>query len=193
MTLPALRNRDARHTWQDYQTWSDEARWEIIEGVAYAMSPAPSTKHQSVAGALFVKLSQALAGKACKPFIAPTDVKLSDVDVVQPDLLVVCDPARITESHIEGAPEVALEVLSPYTAAKDLREKKALYERAGVKEYVVVDPLEHYAIRFLNGTDGFDKGTVFGSDQTLVLATLEGVAVPLWEVFEGVAPEGARP
>ncbi len=57
----------------------------------------------------------------------------------------------------------------------------------------MVDPLEHYAIRFLNGEGGFDKGTVFGPDQTLTLATLEGVVVPLWEVFEVARPERPEP
>lgn len=101
---------------------------------------------------------------------------------------MVCDPAKITPSHIDGAPDVVVEILSPNTEAKDLGEKKALYERAGVKEYLVVDPLEHYAIRFLNGADGFDKGTVFGPDQMLIVATLDGVEVPLWEVFDLPAP-----
>lgn len=189
MTAPALRNSEDRYTWSDYQTWPDEERWEIIAGIAYAISPAPSTRHQTVAGNLFVKLTLACAGMPCKPFIAPTNVKLSEEDVVQPDILVVCDPARITPGHIEGAPEVVVEVLNPATAAKDLREKKALYERVGVREYTVVAPQSHYAIRFLNGEDGFDKGTVFGPDQRLVVATLEGVEVPLWEVFELPAPE----
>jgi len=80
-------------------------------------------------------------------------------------------------------------VLSPTTSAKDLRQKKALYEHAGVVEYLVVDPLEHYAILFLNGPEGFDKGTVFASDEVVVFVTLEGLAVPLWEVFEVEAPE----
>lgn len=195
MTAPVLRKPEDRFTWNDYLAWPDEERWEIIDGIAYAMSPAPSTKHQTVAGNLFVKFKQVCSGKPCTPFIAPTDVKLSDQDVIQPDVLIVCDPAKITPSHIEGAPDVVVEILSPHTSAKDLREKKALYERAGVKEYVVVDPLEHYAIRFLNGLDendgGFDKGTVFGPDQRLVIATLEGVEVPLWEVFELPAPETA--
>jgi Uma2 family endonuclease len=191
MNAPALRKPEDRFTWQDYQTWPDSERWEIIDGVAFAMSPAPSTKHQTVAVNLLVKFSQACAGKPCKPFVAPTDVKLSDQDVVQPDILVVCDPAKITPSHIEGAPDVIVEILSPNTSTKDLREKKALYERAGVKEYVVVDPLEHYAMRFLNGADGFDKGTVFGPDQMLTVATLEGVEVLLWEVFELPAPAAA--
>lgn len=188
MTAPALRNTDDRFTWQDYLDWPDEERWEIIDGIAYAMSPAPSTRHQVVAVNLLVKFSQVCSGKPCKPFIGPTDVKLSDRDVVQPDLLIVCDPTKITPSHIEGAPDVVVEVFCPDTSTKDLREKKALYERAGVKEYVVVAPQSHYAIRFLNSADGFDKGTVFGPDQMLVVATLEGVEVPLWEVFELPGP-----
>jgi Uma2 family endonuclease len=84
-----------------------------------------------------------------------------------------------------------VEVLSPNTAARDLRQKKALYERSGVREYVVVDPLEHYAIRFLPEADGsFDKGTVFGADEKLAFATL-GIEIALWEVFEVAGPAGA--
>jgi len=181
--------RDRPFTWNDYRSWPDEERWEIIDGLVYAMSPAPSTKHQSVAGNLFGRLYQGLAGKPCRPFIAPTDVKLSNLDVVQPDILVVCDPDRITPTHIEGAPDLVIEVLSPATSAKDLRQKKALYERAGVREYLVVDPLEQYAIRFLLGDDGFDKGTVFAADERLVFATLEELEVPLWEVLEAEGPK----
>jgi Uma2 family endonuclease len=191
MSIPAETNREARYTWTDYQTWSDEERWEIIDGVPYAMTPAPSTKHQTVALRFASRLEQRLAGKPCRPFVAPTDVRLSETDVVQPDILVVCDPTKITATHIEGAPDLVLEILSPTTSAKDLRQKKALYERSGVREYVVVDPLEHYAIRFVPGDDGsFDKGTVFGSDEVLTFAILEAVEIPLWEVFEVQGPAG---
>lgn len=123
--------------------------------------------------------------------IAPTDVKLSLQDVVQPDIFVVCDPVKITPSHIEGAPEVVIEVLSPATSSRDLREKKALYEKSGVLEYVLVDPLENYAIRFLMSIDGYDKGTVFACDEILVFKRLDGLQVPLWEVFELPPPERA--
>ena len=187
---PKMHNPQTPYTWTDYQTWPEGERWEIIGGVAYNMSPAPSTKHQTVIGNFFGILHQKLAGKICRPFIAPTDVKLSDVDVVQPDILVVCDPGKITPTHIEGPPDLIVEVLSPSTSPKDLREKKALYERTGVQEYVVVDPLENYANRFLLGdTGGFDKGTVFGPQETLTLAKLEGIEIPLWEVFEVAGPE----
>ena len=123
--------------------------------------------------------------------IAPTDVKLSLQDVVQPDIFVVCDPVKITPSHIEGAPEVVIEVLSPATSSRDLREKKALYEKSGVLEYVLVDPLENYAIRFLMTIDGYDKGMVFACDESLVFERLDGLQVPRWEVFELPPPERA--
>lgn len=188
MPIPAIDRRGEHYTWSDYRVWPDDEHWEIIGGVAYAMSPAPSTRHQTVVGNLFAKIQHHLSGKPCRPLIAPTDVRLSETDVVQPDILVVCDPAKITATHIEGAPDVVVEVLSPNTSTKDLREKKALYERSGVREYVVVDPLEHYALRFLNGDDGYDKGTVFGADEKLSFATLEGIEVALWEVFEVAEP-----
>ncbi len=193
MSQPALAQPADRFTWSDYQSWPDEARWELIDGVAYAMSPAPSIKHQDVVLRLSIQIATQLQGKSCRLHVAPTDVKLSESDVVQPDLLVVCDPSKITPSHIEGAPDLIIEVLSPGTLAKDLRDKKGLYERAGVREYLVVDPLEHYAIRFLLTADEYDKGTVFACDEVLTFATLESVTVRLWEVFEvsGPAPVDA--
>lgn len=175
-------------SWAEYQRWDDDQRWEIIAGVAYAMTPSPSVQHQSVTGRMYSRLERSLSGGQCRPFIAPTDVRLSETDVVQPDLLVVCDPRRITPSHIEGAPDLVLEVLSPRTAARDLRQKKALYERAGVAEYVVVDPLELYAIRFALGTEGYDRGTVVDSDEALHLRVGGGAEIPLWEVFEVAGP-----
>lgn len=109
--------------------------------------------------------------------------------MVQPDILVVaCDASKITPIDIEEAPDVVIEVLSPTTSAKNLRRKKARYECIGVAEYLVVDALEEHAIRFLNGADGFDKGTASAADETLVFATIEGLEVPLWEVFEVDGP-----
>ena len=190
-----LKKPAERLTWQDYRGWPDDERWELIGGVAYAMAPAPTIKHQTVAARLYSRLERALAGKTCSAFIAPTAVHLSDVDVVQPDVLVVCDPTRITLTHIEGAPDVVVEVLSPATAAKDQREKKALYERFGVLEYVVIHPTDHVATRFLAvpETGRYDQGTLFSADESLILATLENLEIPLWEVFEVPGPGEAVP
>lgn len=192
MSPQAPQKEAPRFTWADYQTWPDDERWELIDGVAYAMSPAPVIKHQRVVGEFFFRLKLHLAGKPCQPFIAPTDVRLSDYDVVQPDVLVVCDPGKITPTHIEGAPDVVVEILSPSTAAKDQSEKKALYARAGVREFVLVHPTDHVATRFLLMADGqFDQGTLFSAKETLVFSTLDQLEIPLWQVFDLPGPEEA--
>ena len=170
--------------WSDYRSWPDDERWEIVGGVAYAMAPAPSIAHQGVTGRLYSRIERALRGKPCRPFVAPTDVKLSEFDVVQPDILVVCDPSKIAADCIDGAPDVVFEVLSPRTASRDLREKKFLYASFGVGEYIIVDPLEHYAIGFMLEGAAYNAGTVFGAQENLRIATLDRLEIPLWEIFE---------
>ena len=134
-------HKNKRYTWSDYRQLPDDERWEIIGGEIFDMSPAPTTRHQSIAGELYLQLGLYFCGKSCKPFIAPTDLKLSDEDVVQPDLMVVCDQTQITESHVEGAPALVVEILSPSTQSHDRKRKMALYARAGVKEVWLVSPL----------------------------------------------------
>jgi Uma2 family endonuclease len=191
MSPQTLRKEGQCFTWQDYQTWPDGERWEIIGGLLWNMNPGYPTSHQIVLGHLASRVYRHLSSKPCQVFLGPVDVRLSDFDVVQPDILVVCDRNKITPSHIEGAPDVVVEVLSPATAAKDQREKKALYERFGVAEYVLIHPTDHYAIRFLllPEINRFDAGTLFSADETLVFATLENLEVPLWEVFELPGPD----
>jgi Uma2 family endonuclease len=181
-----------RFSWHDYRQWPDSERWELIDGGAFNMSPAPSTRHQKVAARLYSRLEKAVEGRGCQPFIAPTDLRLSDFDIVQPDLLLVSNLDQITDSHIEGAPDLVVEVLSPATSAKDLREKKGLYQRAGIPLYLVIDPLEQYALLFrLDESGVYDSGTIFAPQETLELALCGGIAIDLWEVFELPAPGSA--
>ena len=148
MALP--RATGHRFTYADYRQWPDDERWELIDGVAYAMAPAPTISHQILTGQLFRQIDQALDGTPCRALIAPVDVLLpaaNEADeqvttVVQPDILVVCDPAKVTENHIRGAPDWIIEVLSPATARHDHLTKRALYERAGVREYWLVHPVD---------------------------------------------------
>lgn len=174
-----------RFSLADYLAWPEAERWELIDGVPYNMSPAPSVRHQSIVGRVFSRLEQGLRGKSCKPFVAPVDVVLSEEDVVQPDVLVVCDPQKIGDKAIHGAPDLIFEVLSPGTALKDMREKKSLYQRALVAEYVVIDPLENYVQRFLlNNDQQYSMANVFGIDEELPLNSLSGLILPLAEVFD---------
>lgn len=184
MSIASVIKHDKEWTWSDYRTWPEGECWEIIHGEAYAMSPAPSTSHQNVTLRIASRLEHYLAGKSCRPFIAPTDVKLSETDVVQPDIFVVCDPSKITPNYIDGAPDLVIEVLSPATATRDLREKKALYAHYGIKEYIIIDPLEHYAMRFLLEGGTYDAGAAFGGNEVLPFGTLDGIEINLWEVFD---------
>lgn len=127
-------------TWDNYRSWDDRRRWEIVGGEAYDMTPAPTTRHQSTLVELTSQFQTYFRGKKCKAFIAPTDVKLSDEDIVQPDLIVVCDRNKIQPTHIAGAPTLIVEILSPATAIHDRIRKMHLYAKAGVKEVWLVTP-----------------------------------------------------
>lgn len=148
MALP--KSTERRFTYADNRQWPDNERWELIDGVAYAMSPAPTISHQIMTGQLFRQIDQALDASPCRALIAPVDVLLpaaNEADdqattVVQPDILVVCDPTKVTENNIHGAPDWIIEVLSPATARHDHLTKRALYERAGVREYWLVHPVD---------------------------------------------------
>jgi Uma2 family endonuclease len=141
---------DRRYTYRDYKTWPDNERWELINGVAYAMTPAPSTSHQSVVLEMSIQVGTYLRGKACRTFVSPIDVFFTYDDgnpddvstIVQPDLLVVCDPKKIRPNGIVGTPDIIVEVLSPSTARHDQITKALLYEQFGVKEFWVVDPTQ---------------------------------------------------
>ncbi len=176
---------EKKFTYKDYLRWPDDERWEIIDGVAYDMTPAPSLRHQIVAGNFYRILGNILKDKPCTPFIAPTDVVLSEEDVVQPDVLVVCDKKKFTKGNIQGTPDLIIEILSPYTSLKDKREKKACYEKYGVREYIIIDPIENYVERFCLGKDGiYSRSDIFGPKEVLPLSSLEGIEIPLSEVFE---------
>ena len=186
--MPFARKSTEKFTYSNYLTWPDEERWEISAGEAYNMTPAPGIKHQNVVVNFSSYLKQQLKGKSCRPFVAPTDVVLSEHDVVQPDIIVVCDGKKITEANIQGAPDLVVEVLSPSTALKDKREKKSLYERSCVGEYIIIDPLELYVERFVLEGKLYGGSEIFGPQEMLPLKSLEGIAVPLWEVFEVEEP-----
>lgn len=149
MGLPHRREQD-HYTYADYQRWDDDQRWELIDGHAWLMAPAPTSYHQIVAFEIGHQIRNALKEKPCTVLLAPIDVRLprpgqadEEVDtVVQPDVLVVCDPAKIDRRGVNGAPDWVVEVLSPATAGHDQIVKRQLYERAGIPEYWLVHPVD---------------------------------------------------
>ena len=126
------------YTYSDYLKW--EGRWELIEGVPFAMVPAPSIAHQTVSSRIAHLLEEALADcPNCQPLL-PVDWKISDDTIVQPDNLVVCYPA--SGEYLTKAPVLIFEIASPSTESKDRNTKFRLYEQEGVRHYCLVYPHE---------------------------------------------------
>ncbi|MHB8764844.1 MAG: Uma2 family endonuclease [Deferrisomatales bacterium] len=173
------------YTYADYARWPEGERWELVDGEPWAMTPAPTLRHQRVVVRILHLLETALQGHRCTAYVAPADVLLSDEDVVQPDVFVVCDPAKITPEGLRGAPEVVFEVTSPSTAFRDRGVKRALYERAGVREYVIVDPDGRYAEAWaLDASAAYGPSRLVGPRESLALQSLGGLALPIAELLE---------
>lgn len=189
------------HTVADYLGWPEEVRCELIHGMVYDMSPSPVIEHQLVVGKLHLALGNFIGrgggggpGTGCTVLLSPVDVVLSEDTVVQPDLIVVCDPTKLANGrNVQGAPDFVLEVLSPATAAKDKREKRALYESSGVREYLIVDPIGRYAELHTLGADGrYPAPVVLAAEDTLRLAIAPGLATTLHELFDWPLPPVVR-
>ncbi len=191
---PSPKKLNQRFTYKDYLSWTDDReRWELINGVAYDMSPAPTRWHQDITGSLFALLKNYLKDKDCRVYIAPFDIRLpggfktdNDVDtVVQPDISVFCDESKLDDRGGNGAPDLIIEILSPSTASKDLKEKFFLYERVGVKEYWVVDPANRTLTVFVLGESGkYVRGVVYAGEDILKTVLFEGLEIRMEEVFE---------
>ena len=177
-----------KFTYGDYLTWPEEERWELIDGVAYNMTPAPATAHQIILVELARQVSNFLLDKDCLPFVAPFDVRLpeageADADiltVVQPDIAVVCDPDKLDDRGCRGAPEMIIEIISPSTAVKDQIHKVSLYEKHGVKEYWLVHPTDRLVTIRLLGADGrYGPPQIYEAKGTLPVVTLPGLEIDL--------------
>ncbi len=180
----ALR-QEKHYTYADYLTWPDDARYELIDGEAFLMAPAPLIEHQEVAGEVFRQLANQLDGKACRPYIAPVDVRLPRNDeadaaidtVVQPDVLVVCDPSKIDRRGVRGAPDWVLEVLSPSTAAHDQIAKRRTYERAGVREYWLVHPGDRTLTVYALDNGQYGRPEIYELKDATPVGVLPGVSI----------------
>lgn len=168
----------------DYKGWPETERWQIIDGQAFNMTAAPNIRHQKITGNLYSTIREQLKGKSCTPFIAPTDVVFDDYNIVQPDVLVVCDKNRITDANIQGSPELVIEVLSPSNSLMDKRLKLQLYECFGVPEYLLVDPLNDLVERYTLVGGVYGRAEIFAWSEELPLVALPGITLPLWEIFE---------
>ena len=177
-----------RYTYADYCTWDDSERWELIDGIPYLMA-APSRPHQGISRNFILQIAGFLRGKTCKVYHAPFDVRLNsdtfDNTVVQPDIAVFCDNSKLDEKGAVGAPDIAIEILSPTSASHDMIKKYMLYMNVGVREYWIADPAtETVVVHILE--DGRYKGRVYEKTETVPVTVLEGCNIDLTEVFSDI-------
>jgi len=179
--------KDRRYTYADYALLDDDKRYEVIDGVIYLMSPAPTEAHQDIGGEIFRQLANFLFGKPCKVFISPFDVCLNaagddDVTVVQPDILVVCDRTKLDGKRCNGAPDFVIEILSPSSAARDTMLKFHKYMHAGVREYWIVDP-KGKIVQVCILKDGRYETEVLEEPDEIPVQTLDGCTIDMKLVF----------
>ena len=138
MADPAIK-QDQVYTYGDYRKWPDDERWELIEGTAWNMSPAPTRFHQGISAELLRQIKNHADNTSCKVYAAPFDVLLPGIgeveedavtSVVQPDISVICDLGKLTDKGCTGAPDWVVEILSPSTSKKDFNDKMALYQKS---------------------------------------------------------------
>jgi Uma2 family endonuclease len=182
----ALPQREEYYTYADYRAWDDERRWELIDGIPYMMA-APSRTHQRILVELSRQLANFLADKPCEVYVAPFDVRLNalgddDGDVFQPDILVVCDEAKLDDKGLNGAPDMAIEISSPSTATRDKVLKFNKYQQVGVREYWIVNPADKTVSVYILENGNYIARN-YGETGAIPVHVLEGCEISLADVF----------
>ncbi len=192
--LPSTVNEidySATYSYADYMRFKFEDRLEIIKGKIFLMG-APFRIHQKIFGNMFYQFYKFLEGHKCEVYGAPFDVRLpknskKDKDiftVVQPDIVVVCDPAKLDARGCIGAPDLIVEILSPGNRAKDRIFKFDVYEENLVKEYWIVNPDKKVCLKYLLNDDSkFEAFEPIGIDEMITSTVLPGFSINLKTVF----------
>lgn len=180
------------YSYADYLKWKFEERVELIKGRIMKMT-APNRKHQDVSREMMYCLTSFLKNKTCKAYNAPFNVRLPRkskstneeiITVVQPDVCVICDAAKLDDKGCIGAPDLVIEILSPGNSKKEIRLKYEVYEEAGVKEYWIVNPVEeNVAVLVLNISGKFEGARLYATDDIIYSKAVEGLAVNLSDIF----------
>jgi len=179
------------YTYADYLKWQFKERVELIKGRIFKMSPAPSTLHQKVSIILASQIAWFLRGKHCDIFTAPFDVRFpnekgtnSTYTVVQPDICIICDKSKLDEKGCVGAPDMIIEILSPKSAKKDIKDKFQLYEENGVREYWIISPENKVVDVFVLKEDKkYHLIGKFADDDKVKVNIFEGLEINLADIF----------
>jgi Uma2 family endonuclease len=192
LTDISLLDTNKTYTYANYLTWRFQERIELIKGKLFKMAPAPARKHQQSSLELTRQISNFLFKKECKIYTAPFDVRFPKGEgddqvftVVQPDICVICDKSKLDDRGCVGAPDFIIEILSPATAKKDVKDKFQLYQEYGVREYWIVSPEDKIVDVFLLDDSGkYQLIGKYTEDDLIKVNIFEGLNISLAEVFE---------
>jgi Uma2 family endonuclease len=187
------KEENEKYTYIDYLGWSKESRCEIIEGIPYMMSPAPSRLHQEISGELFFQIRSYLNGKDCKIYAAPFDVRLykdasyednNIVNVVQPDITVICDKNKLDERGAKGTPDFIIEIVSKSSTFLDYVKKLNLYGDYGVREYWIVNPLKRNVLVYKISEDGnYGTPDIYMEKDKIQVSIFESLIIDLSSIW----------
>lgn len=178
-------------TYEEFlEIWENtEDRYEYIDGEIYLLS-SPKTAHQQALSELHGFMYNWFKGKKCTPMLAPYDITLKrnadNINIVQPDLMVICDlEENLNEkNYYMGVPSLMVEILSESSRGKDAVKKLDLYMSTGVREYWIVNPFSKEVSVFLFENLDVAKNVTFKNDEKLTSFIFEGLEISLKEVFE---------
>ena len=185
-------DRAKSYTYADYLLWQFEERVELIKGKILEIA-APSRAHQQVSINLATILQNAVWRSPCKVYTAPFDVRLPHfsqkknkdvITVVQPDICVICDPAKLGKRGCIGPPEIVIEILSPGNSKREMKDKFSIYEESGVLEYWIISLSQEAIQVFRLNEQGKYYGTQpFVEGDNLTTPVLPGINILLKDVF----------
>ena len=172
---------------------SSEQRYELIDGEVYLLG-SPGYRHQVLANEISWRFNNFFKDKSCRSLTAPLDVKLSgyalrfeeEPNVVQPDILVICDQENVNEEDdkYEGVPALVVEILSPATRSRDLVIKLNLYMKSGVAEYWVVDPEKKKILQYIFDDEReLQQQNTFMEQEKIEAAEFSGLKINLEDLF----------
>jgi Uma2 family endonuclease len=191
MPLP---QENKKYTYADYLTWPEDERWEIIDGVPY-MQAAPSWQHQTISVELTRQFANFLQQKPCRVFTAPFDLRLPEenesddeiTNVLQPDIVVICDNKGLKGTGFYGIPELIIEISSPSTSRKDKVLKFNKYEKAGVKEYWIVEPEGKFISVFtLQENKRYGRPETYTEKDKVKVSVFPDITIDLTPVFASI-------
>lgn len=167
------KNEDKHFTFQDFLSWDEGNRYEIFDGVPVLLA-SPTTKHQGGVSFLTIEFGTHFKGKHCRIFPSPFTVRFSEIDdyenadnVFEPDVSIVCNKEQLDQYGCKGAPSLVVEVLSPSTSRNDRIKKYNAYQKFGVREYWIVDPLNETVEIYILDEGIYKRWNVYGREDVI--------------------------